>query len=114
MDDSKCPKQKYCGFEIDRNDENVRIDRCRFCGKKVIYLRKNGKMDDKKYTRDHVRDICQPFGSTRRVYFEVYGEKNLKGYQQQIRDIERSRLTDSDKQNLIKDAKKYLKQDIYG
>ncbi len=77
-DESNCKKQKWCGFEITLENDEVQKEVCRYCGKRVIYRKIDGKVDSNKYLRDHVRDFCQPWGATKRVYLELYGTKAIK------------------------------------
>jgi len=83
--DSICTKNKYCRFDPTFIDGRVQVERCEFCHKRVVYkLSPKGEVfDSMKYRRDHVRDSAQPFGATRRIFYEVYGEepvKNLEAY----------------------------------
>ena len=78
IDDSKCTKSILCGFEISRDLPDALVEICKFCGKKVVYNRKNGKIDDKKYLRDHLRDTVQPYGRTHKLFIQIYGTEPLK------------------------------------
>ena len=35
-------------------------------------------MDNEQYRKDHIRDFCQPFGRTARVYEEIYGKQKIE------------------------------------
>lgn len=73
-DESRCPVRSYCSFETTLDNKEVRKEVCTFCGKRVIYNKAEGeRIDNAKYLRDHVRDFCQPYGPTAKVYEEVYG-----------------------------------------
>lgn len=78
-DDSICPKEKYCQFEIVLDNREIRKEVCTFCGKRVFYNKIEGeRIDNRKYLRDHVRDFCQPHGATAHVYREIYGDAAVK------------------------------------
>lgn len=78
-DDSICPKEKWCDFEVILSNEEVQIERCSFCGKKVVYRKhEKGRIDNTKYLRDHIRHTAQPFGKTREIFIKVYGAKKYK------------------------------------
>ena len=90
--ESKCRKNILCDFERIIDNEQVLIERCKNCGKKVIYnkeikefyknekgeiiIKRGNKIDDDKYLRDHKRDILQPFGRDRELHKNIYG--NIK------------------------------------
>jgi len=109
-DNSLCKVNKYCGFDTEVFNDEVIVDVCRYCGKKVIYKVVNGKYDEKQYLRDHVRDTCQPEGNTKRQFFEIYGEEGYRENKKNHKDTYQDRLNDDDRKNLIKDAKKYIRQ----
>jgi hypothetical protein len=75
-----CPEKHpttYHDFERTfENDEAVK-EVCVICNRREIYRKKDGQIDNRKYLRDHIRDFCQPTGSTRGVYLEVYGAKRM-------------------------------------
>ena len=74
-DDSHCRKAKYCDFVVTISNDEVQVEVCQFCGKKVGYWKEKGtgRIDNAKYLRDHVRHFCQPFGPTRKIFEEIYG-----------------------------------------
>ena len=50
------------------------VEDCKICGERVCYWKRDGRIDNTKYLRDHIRDFCQPEGPTSRIYAEIYGE----------------------------------------
>ena len=107
--DSKCPKMKYCEFAFLAKIDRFQIERCEFCGKKVAYkLTKNGDVFDRmKYMRDHIRDSAQPFGATKRAFFEIYGRKPLDDLK--VYSKERARIAQNKKDfdGVFEEAKKW-------
>lgn len=78
-DDSRCRKSIYCDFVLSRDLYDATIEVCSNCGKKVIYRkREKGRIDNKKYLRDHIRSTVQPFGRTKNIFFQIYGNQPLK------------------------------------
>lgn len=74
--DSHCSKKKYCDFEVIVSNGEIQVERCSFCGKKVRYHKdRQGRIDNQKYLRDHIRHTAQPFGATRKIFEEIYGRK---------------------------------------
>jgi len=67
---AKCARNKLCDLNVVFQNHEIQIDRCSFCAKEIHYRIVNGKKDEAKYGRDHVRDILQPGGS---AYEEIYG-----------------------------------------
>ena len=74
--------QKYCDFETEKENESFCRQRCRFCGRFVDYNIIDGRIDNAKYLRDHVRDFCQRTGPTQQVFFELYGVPEKQKAQQ--------------------------------
>ncbi len=62
--ESKCKKGTYHDFYITQQDMNALVDVCKKCGMKVIYNKKNGEMDDRKYARYNYRKFLQPIKNT--------------------------------------------------
>lgn len=73
--DARCPKGAYCDFELLKDKPDAQVEVCTLCGKKVIYWKVGGKVDNKKYLEDHIRDFAQPLGATQDVFEEIYGRK---------------------------------------
>lgn len=69
---------KYHDFKPIRDEEDAVVETCRNCHIKEIYKKRDGRIDNAKYLRDHVRDFCQPWGATKKIYLEIYGEAALK------------------------------------
>jgi hypothetical protein len=72
--DSACRKSVLCRFEKSRDLPDALIEVCVNCGKKVIYNKRDGNVDDAKYLRDHLRDFAQPFGRTAKIFERIYGK----------------------------------------
>ena len=48
---------------------------CRLCGVNLVYYKRDGKTDNKEYYNDHIRDFAQPYGSTAKVFYRIYGKR---------------------------------------
>lgn len=77
---AKCPVKKLCDFVVTEQHHDAQIERCTFCGKRIIYNKINGSVDQIQYGRDHVRDFLQPGAA---AYEEIYGTswRNRKPYE---------------------------------
>lgn len=53
-----------------------KLEICTEC-KKRLTIKKDpltGRIDNKKYIKEHIRDTAQPFGRTRKVFIKHYGD----------------------------------------
>jgi len=105
--ESKCPVNKYCDFEVIGDHPDAAVERCRYCHRKVIFNVVGGRVDNQKYLRHHVRDFCQPYGVTDSVYREIYGSETLKKLEAEAREKASKELYR--KEGALQDAKKDLK-----
>lgn len=72
--ESTCKKNKYCNFEAVAEDSKTLKEICTFCGRPAYWNKdKFGRLDNRKYHRFHIRDFAQPTGSTKRIFYEIYG-----------------------------------------
>ena len=76
--DSACRKNVYCKFRLSRDLPDATIEVCVKCSKKVIYRKSKGRIDNKLYLRNHIRDTVQPFGKTAKIFEEIYGRKPVR------------------------------------
>lgn len=78
-DDSACGKNVLCDFSDVRDMKDAQVEVCVRCGKRVVYKKGNdGRIDNRKYLRDHIRYTIQPFGKTRKLFFRIYGEGKFR------------------------------------
>lgn len=75
-----CPKAKLHDYIITANTVDAQKEVCRFCGARVIYRKHpgTGRLDDRRYMADHLRDTLQPWGRTRRLFAMAYGWAEVK------------------------------------
>lgn len=73
---SKCksPGKILCDFKVLYDKPDAQVEVCRNCGKKVIYNRRDGRIDNDQYRRDHKRDILQSRGKDKRLFKKIYGK----------------------------------------
>ena len=62
-----------CKFEKTLETEDVLIERCAFCHKRISFNKINGQIDNKRYNRCHMRDMLQPDGPTGKMFDRIYG-----------------------------------------
>lgn len=78
-DEVKCRKGVYHDYVLSRDLADALIEICRLCGKKTIYNKgPKGRIDNARYLKEHLRDTVQPWGKTKKLFFQIYGEKPLK------------------------------------
>lgn len=73
--DSVCPKNYLCEFEKEAEHYDALIERCKNCGKKIVYQKHGGKIDEEKYLFDHRRMTLQP---GMKYFREIYGDAPLE------------------------------------
>ena len=74
-DQSKCtkPGHQLCDFKQIEDYPDAVVEVCINCGKKVIYNRRDGKIDEKQYLFDHKRDFLQRKGKDKKLFEKIYG-----------------------------------------
>ena len=112
-DDSKCRKNILCDFEVSRDLPDAQVEICIRCNKKVIYKKdKRGRIDNKKYLRDHIRHTIQPWGKTRKLFLQIYGEKWLREVESKLKGKkskeEIQREWDSMRREIVKRERIYI------
>ena len=61
----------------ERSDHEYHVEVCTLCGDFKGYRLVDGKMDNEKYHEDHLRDFCQPYGSTSTLFRELHGYEGV-------------------------------------
>lgn len=74
-EESKCrvTAKILCDFRVTGDYPDAQVEVCNFCGRKVIYNKSRGRIDNKLYLRQHFRDFVQPYGEMRDLYRRLYG-----------------------------------------
>ena len=63
----------YCDWAVVEKHNDAQIEVCRYCSRKEIWKLVDGRMaDQSKYHEAHIRDFCQPFGSSSKVFATLY------------------------------------------
>lgn len=79
--EATCTKNKYCSFEETEDYPDAFKERCIFCGRSIVWKKdEHGRIDNRKFHRLHLRDFCQPHGTTSRIFLELYGEQGIRKY----------------------------------
>ncbi len=81
LDRSKCKKNFLCDFMYLVANDQYQVEKCVYCGKKVVYRVIDGKVDNAQYGRDHYRAILQPRGASERMFKKIYGVKAARKIQ---------------------------------
>lgn len=110
-----CEKDKYhlhTFYRIAEYDEAI-SERCRQCGKRVIYNKKDGRIDNKLYGKYHYRDILQPSGEMEELFYEIYGKEGIKRSQEYYKNkINKNRMA-NDITDMVREERKSWKQKHY-
>lgn len=77
-----------CDYENVLDNEEVTKDLCKNCGKVKLYNKVDGRIDNKKYADDHLRDFLQPYGAMKGLFFKIYG---TKGFEEATKHTENKR-----------------------
>ena len=65
-------------LEILFENKKVKWERCHICNKKMRWNKgARGKIQNALYLKAHVRQFCQKFGLTKRVYMKIYRPESL-------------------------------------
>jgi len=70
----KCKKGFMCDFKVIGDYPDAQVEVCINCGKKLIYNRVRGKIDEVQYLEDHKRDFVQR-STNPKLYKRIYGNK---------------------------------------
>lgn len=67
-----------CDFKkVNENSDGI-MEVCKECHRRVITKKdaKTGRIDNKKYLKEHSRDYAQPRGRTGKLFGKYYGEES--------------------------------------
>lgn len=67
-----CSKSRLCYYEPILSNKEIQKDRCKFCGRTVMYNIIGGRIDTYKYSCDHIRDYLQ---WPSQAFIEIYGNR---------------------------------------
>lgn len=66
-------------LQIVYEDDRLKCEVCNICNKKFRWNKcYKGRIDNKRYLEAHIRNFCQRFGATKRVYYKVYKKDECK------------------------------------
>lgn len=72
-------KNHLCDYKIIKETDDGVYEICRECKKKLKTPKgKDGRIDNKKYLKEHRKDFLQPTGSTAKEFKKHYGEANYE------------------------------------
>ncbi len=94
-EENKCSANKLCGFDPTFENDEILIEHCRFCNKRLMFNKVDGRIDNKRYLRAHTRDTLQPNGITGRLFREIYGVSPINKVNE-IKKIKGNRKTEDD------------------
>lgn len=115
------PEEAYCNkgsynlhdfYQVGDYEDAV-IDRCRACKTRVIYNKKDGKIDNNRYGRYHYKDILQPSGEMSKLFYEIYGKGGVRIAKQSIEGKRKLKAMPQDITDMAREEKKSWKQQHY-
>ena len=55
------------------------VEVCKICKKRLLTKKdKDGRIDNTAYAKEHIRDFAQPYGATKKIFEQVYGNNKSK------------------------------------
>lgn len=65
----------YHRYEIVSDNADGTVEVCKECKKRLVTKKgRDGRIDNKKYLKEHIADTAQPTGSTAKVFAQLYGK----------------------------------------
>lgn len=63
-------------YRVINENTDGRLEMCTECHKRLVVRKdpKTGRIDNKKYLKEHTRDTAQPHGRTGKIFKKYYGE----------------------------------------
>lgn len=105
-----CKVNKYCDFKVLLVNDEVQKEVCRFCNRIVLYRKVDGRVDNTRYMRDHVRAFAQP-GT--KIFNEVASAEDKAKFEQIKRQREGSEKKQADLSHEFKQMMKGGKRTIF-
>lgn len=81
-----CPINKFCDFRVVLSNDEVQKEVCRFCNKRLMFNVIDGKIDNERYKRAHIRAFVQPIGQQAEIYEMIYGSQAFKEIDARIKE----------------------------
>ena len=76
---AQCPKGKICDYAPILVNDEVQVERCTMCHRKVSYNKgPGGRIDNAKYQRVNIRSFIQPQGSMKGLFHALYGDEPIQ------------------------------------
>jgi len=66
-----------CEWKTVNDNKDGLLEICIICKRKLVTKKdpKTGRIDNRKYLKEHVRETAQPFGRTSKIFNRYYGEE---------------------------------------
>lgn len=112
---SKCKIQSalLCDWRTVLENDEIIKEECRFCGKKVDYNKRDGRIDNVRYLSYHLRDALQPSGASLPLYIKIYGSDRLKARQKKEEERLRKQRSIDDIPGLARSSLKTMQQKTF-
>jgi hypothetical protein len=70
---SQCEKWGFHDFKRIIDNSTAIVEVCIKCGKRMVYNKRKGRIDNKKYQEANQRQVLQPWGKTIGEFKKEYG-----------------------------------------
>lgn len=100
-----CPKGALHRWTESQEFHDAYVEICEQCSKRMIWRKDEfGRMDNRKYSRAHIRSFAQPTGPTAKIFAMAYGEDVYR------RAIKKRITTKVNWDRAMDDARGYLRE----
>jgi len=98
---------KYCSWTVSRETPEAIVEVCEYCGRREVYKKRDGRIDNARYFENHQRDFAQP-GS--RAFEEIYGRRGLSKARQLTAQRAAQIKAKAELPLVYEEVKKYIKR----
>lgn len=71
-----------CDWKVVNDNSDGRMEVCKECHRKLITRKdtRTGRIDNRKYLKEHIRDTAQPHGRTGKIFKKYYGDGEISRF----------------------------------
>ncbi len=106
---AQCPKGKICSYIPTTDDDQVQVERCEYCHRRVHFNKdKNGRIDNERYQAINIRSFIQPQGAMKGLFMELYGNSPIEKNRNYHLDKAKAKRKKEELQEEARDYSRYL------
>lgn len=76
--ESLCTRNILCDFKVIQNLDDIQVERCIFCAKRLAFKKIGGYVHSERYRRAHIRAFAQPFTADHNIFTFIRGRGAVK------------------------------------